>query len=481
MTEQRTDDLIQFASELSFSTTDEAIESSLETIEGLETQLAEMVDEPENRESVGTFADDEYNALLDTYGEPRSGSDGGALNGLQFAVKDCIAARDLRMTCGVTDFSYVPDDDAVVVERLLDEGAALIGKSNMEPFAFGPTGERSEFGPVENPLEDGHISGGSSSGSGAAVGGGLVDFALGTDTGGSVRIPAACCGVVGIKPTHGMVPRYGFVDLVPWTDTIGPLAKDVSTAATVLETMAGHDPRDPSSSHVAVEALSERVNEPDTDVVIGLADALLAASDDEVADAVVGAVEELAAETDATVEHVSLDLSEISEAYPFLVGEFAWAIKQNGILRGQGTGYNQEFRAAFAEYTENHEFNEYITARALPAAYLDEVSDGRSNVALRRRTIEFKKQVVELFDDIDVLASPTLRTLPPERNAIGVYRDALNVTGNTLPFSFSGHPAATVPVETVDGLPVSTQIVTPQFEDGTALQVARHLERRAAI
>jgi len=150
-------------------------------------------------------------------------------------VKDNIAVRGLRTTCGAAEFCWVPPFDAVAVERLLAAGAACVGKANMEPFAFGRTGTRSEFGAVRNPRDDRLISGGSSSGSTAAVAVGLVDAALGTDTGGSVRVPAACCGVVGVNPSAGLAPRHGVVPLDPATNiVVGPMASDVATAADVL-------------------------------------------------------------------------------------------------------------------------------------------------------------------------------------------------------------------------------------------------------
>jgi aspartyl-tRNA(Asn)/glutamyl-tRNA(Gln) amidotransferase subunit A len=477
MSENDTDELSALGDELSFDTDEETLESVREIVEGIEPQLEALVPETEPNESVGSFSDDGYNALLDVYDEPRSESDTGPLAGLEFAVKDCIALADLEMTCGVEAFSYVPSTDAVVAERLLEAGADAVGKANMEPFAFGPTGEHSEYGAPTNPAAPDRVPGGSSSGSGAAVAGELVDFALGTDTGGSVRLPAACCGVVGIKPTHGLVPRHGFVDLVPWTDTIGPLARDVETAATVLETMAGHDLRDPTSSHVEIGSLTDGLEELDGDgLTVELVESLVDAADSEVADPVVDTTEELADEYGVTVEGVSVDLSEISKVYPFLVGDFSWVIRQDGIIRGQGTGYEEGWRAAMAEFLENHEFNEYITSRALPAAYLDERTGGRSYVALRQRAIEFQRQVAEVFEDVDLLVTPTTRIVPPEYETIGVYKDSLGMTGNTVPFSFAGTPAVTVPVGDVDGVPVSAQVVAPKFEDGRAIRGARLIE-----
>lgn len=209
-----TDSLAEFGDELAYATDEETLEEVRAIINEIEPEIDEITVDSEPSESVGSFSTDDYNALLDLYDEPRGGSNGGPLAGLTCAIKDCIAVKNLRMSCGLKDFTYVPNYDAAVVERLLMDGADVVGKANMEPFAFGPTGENSEYGSPTNPAAPNRVPGGSSSGSGAAVAADLVDFALGTDTGGSVRLPAACCGVVGIKPTHSLVPRHGFVDLV---------------------------------------------------------------------------------------------------------------------------------------------------------------------------------------------------------------------------------------------------------------------------
>lgn len=171
---------------------------------------------------------------------PRYGDGIGVLDDLTVVIKDNLAVADLAMTAGLADFSFVPSFDPMVITRLLGASATLIGKANMDAFAFGSTGEFSDFGPVDNPVVDGTVPGGSSSGSAVAVVAGLVDAALGTDTGGSVRQPPACCGLVGVTPTHRFGPRHGLMEFTLSTDTIGPMARDVVTAAGVLEVIAGH-------------------------------------------------------------------------------------------------------------------------------------------------------------------------------------------------------------------------------------------------
>lgn len=425
----------------------------------------------------GHRAADDHNALLAVYDEPRVESGHGSLVGTTVALKDNIAVADLEMTCGSDAYSVVPSFDASVVERLLEEGAGVVGKANMEPFAMGPTGEFSDFGHVENPLDASRVAGGSSSGSGAAVAAGTVDVALGTDTGGSVRIPAACCGIVGVKPSHTLVPRYGFVDFAPSLDTIGPLARDVETAATVLEAIAGPDRRDPTTS--TARAVDDLTDLDDADGLrVGLPSTPFSRSADAVADAVRTAATRLE-DVDIEVSEVPLDLAEIEAAY-LTVGsaEFVWLLDGDGVVRGHGSGYNEELRAAFRAARERG-LGEHVARRVLPPAFLDARSAGRTYARARREGIAFEERLDEAFESVDALVMPTLRDLPPEVGETTTRADFLPIVGNTAPFNIAGTPAVTVPVTDEGRVPISAQVVAPRFDDGLALRVAHALERCA--
>lgn len=183
-----------------------------------------------------------------------SGKDRGPLQGIPVAVKDVFSTRGIRTTCGSRFFQdYVPDEDAAVVERLKSAGAVIVGKTNMHELAYGVTSTNPHFGAVRNPWHLERIPGGSSGGSGSAVAAGLVFMAMGSDTGGSIRIPAAFCGTVGLKPTFGRVSRYGVLPLDFTLDHMGPLTRCVRDAALVLNALAGFDPRDDSSSSRPVD------------------------------------------------------------------------------------------------------------------------------------------------------------------------------------------------------------------------------------
>jgi aspartyl-tRNA(Asn)/glutamyl-tRNA(Gln) amidotransferase subunit A len=460
------------ADRLGFEPPAELLEQSLETARSLRETAAEL-DAPDDV-SVTTEPEvepsDDRGALLATYEDPRREAETGPLAGETVAVKDNIAAADLPMTCGSERVATTPAVDAAVVERLLAAGGTLVGKTNMDAFALGPSGEFSDYARVENPVAPDRVPGGTSSGSGVAVAAGRVDAALGTDTGGSIRIPAACCEVVGVKPTHGYVPRHGFVSFGPSLDTIGPLARDVDTAARALAVTSGADPRDPTSAGTPPSDPADPLDRGG-EVTVGLPGSFFGASDDGVAEAVRSAVGD--APLDATP--VSLPLGAVEAAY-FLIGatEFIWYVDQGGTVRGQGPDYSAAVRA-FVAASKETDLGDHITRRVLPSAYLDAETDGDAYWRARREAISFRRRVDAALSEVDALVLPTIRTLPPEYGQMGSVEDMLTLLGNTAPFNLSGHPATSVPVERVDGLPVSAQVVGPRFGDLDTLSIAARL------
>ncbi len=196
----------------------------------------------------------------------------GKLAGLAIAVKSNINVSGFRATCASRTLeNYVAGYDATVVERIKKEDGIILGVTNMDEFACGSSGETSCFGPTRNPSALGRIPGGSSSGSAAAVAAGFCDIALGTDTGGSIRNPASHCGVIGFKPTYGLVPRYGLIDLAMSLDQIGPLSRDVSSAALMLDVVAGHNPRECTTLSNGVFDFSDNLSDDVSGFRVGFA------------------------------------------------------------------------------------------------------------------------------------------------------------------------------------------------------------------
>lgn len=436
----------------------------------LENKFEGFEEEYEDLAKAEIEPSDKYNALLDVYNNPRSENSKGLLKDLDIAIKDNIAVKGLYMTIGSKNMSYVPSFDATVVERLLDEGASIVGKANMDKFAVGPMGEWSDFENPINPIDKKRVPGGSSSGSGVAVATGMVDAALGSDTGGSIRSPAGLVGIVGVRPTHRLVPRHGFVENKPSYDTIGPLARDVTTAAKVLEVIAGYDPRDPTSSRKSIGELSTKLDDWD-DLTIGLVTTTLDLASDEVAQSIKKLSDKLSNVPDVEIVDVELEFDNADFAYSLLGTENTQRIKESYITRGFGVQYEPELQSAL----KDAKFSKHISQRMLPGTLLDEKTNGMSYVKGKQKAIEFEKELTNLFEEVDLLLTPTHRMLPPKIGEIQNSEDGIKYNF-TKPFSLYNGPSVAVPAGEFDGLPISAQIAAPRFNDLEALQGAKVIE-----
>jgi len=395
----------------------------------------------------------------------------GPLAGKTVAVKDNISTEGVRTTCGSAMLEeYVPPYDATVVDNLLDAGATIPGKTNMDEFGMGTTTETSAFGPVENPAAPGHVPGGSSGGSAAVVAAGDADLALGTDTGGSVRCPAAFCGVVGIKPTYGLVSRYGLIAYANSLEQIGPIAPSVEEAAELLEVIAGPDERD-ATTHDARDHGTDYEYAPAADgdvdgLEIGVPTELLDGAEDTVVEQFWAAIEELEAQG-ASYHEVSLpSLEHAVEAYYVIAMSEASSnlARFDGVRYGKSGGYDGNWNDSFAKSREEG-FGEEVKRRvllgtyALSAGYQDKyykkAQDARAWV---------QQDFDEAFEDADVLASPTMPITPFEMGES--LDDPLKMylaDANTTPVNLANLPAISVPVGDDSELPVGLQIVGPSF------------------
>ena len=386
----------------------------------------------------------------------------GPLHGVPVAVKDVFCTRGVRTTCGSKLFeNLVPDHDAAVVERLHAAGAVMIGKTGMHELAYGITSNNPHFGAVRNPWNPDCVPGGSSGGSGSAVAAEMVFMAMGSDTGGSIRIPAAFCGTVGLKPTTGRVSRYGVLPLDFTLDHMGPLTRGVRDAGIVLQALAGHDPRDDSSSRVPVGDYVP----PDRVSVAGLRVGVPQSFyyerlDEDVARAVQAALAKLA-ELGARVELVEVpDIAAINAiARVILLSEASAAMTPYLDRRG-------DFGADVLALLDQ--------GRLLPAT--DYVNAQR----LRRL---YQVQFSRVWKNVDVLLTPTCPNTAPrigqtEVTLGGVAEDArLASTRLVRGINLLGLPALAVPCGlSRGGMPVSAQIIGRAFDEATVLRVGAALE-----
>jgi len=430
----------------------------------------------------------DYNAYVTV--EAIEGNDDGPLAGKTVAVKDNISTEGVRTTCGSAMLDdYVPPYDATVVERLKGAGATIPGKTNMDEFGMGTTTETSAFGPVENPAAPGHVPGGSSGGSAAVVAAGDADMALGSDTGGSIRCPAAFCGVVGIKPTYGLVSRYGLVAYANSLEQIGPIAPTVEEAAELLEVIAGPDGRDattrapPNADATGEDGASvDYASAADGDVDgldIGVPTELVDGADERVTEVFWDAIADL---EDRGASYHEVDLPSVEYAvesyYVIAMSEASSNLARfDGVRYGRSGGYDGNWNETFAQ-SRKEGFGDEVKRRvllgtyALSAGYHDKyyakAQDARAWI---------QQDFDEALDEADVLASPTMPVPPMELGES--LEDPLTMylaDANTTPVNMANLPAISVPAgETDEGLPVGLQFVGPAFGERAIIRAGSAL------
>jgi aspartyl-tRNA(Asn)/glutamyl-tRNA(Gln) amidotransferase subunit A len=383
---------------------------------------------------------------------------------------------------------YVPPYSATVVDRLTDAGATVVGKTNMDEFGMGTTTETSAFGATRNPADPERVPGGSSGGSAAAVAAGEADIALGSDTGGSVRCPAAFCGVVGIKPTYGLVSRYGLVAYANSLEQIGPIAGTVEEAAAVLDAIAGPDPHDGTTRDLSeVDGAAPDASyaaAADADVgalTVGVPTELFEGADERVVETVEAAIADLEAQGAETTEISLPSVEHAVQAYYVI----AMAEASSNLARFDGVRYGNRaesdgnWNESFAE-TRDEGFGAEVKRRillgtyALSAGYHDKyyqkAQDARAWV---------RQDFEEAFADVDVIASPTMPVVPFELGES--LDDPLRMylaDANTTPVNLANLPAISVPAGEADGLPVGLQLVGPKFGEETVIRAASAVEER---
>ena len=413
------------------------------------------------------------------------GDDGGALDGWDVGVKDNIFVAGVEMTCGSQVLEgYVPNRDATVVTRLLQAGADILGKTNMDDMAMTTTGH-SAYGPIRNPHDDTRLAGGSSGGSAVAVATGDVDVALGSDQGGSVRIPAAFCGVVGHKPTYGLVPYTGCIGIEHAIDHPGPIGPDVESVARTLSVIAGSNERDlRAHAPVPTEPYEDALDGDVSDLTIGVLEEGFNRenADEGVHHVAREAIDVLAGQV-ASVEETSVSLHEDAHAIHSVCASEGLldALMGEGLGHGWKAWYSRSWVEMFGKVrrTQADDFPAMLKLMVLVGAYMNQEYHSQYYAHGMNRAIELTERYDEEFEEYDLLAMPTtVVTAPrhrPERDQFDRLRED-EVVSNTKPFNRTGHPGISVPVGTVDGLPVGLMLVGPRFDDAMVLNAASALE-----
>ena len=413
-----------------------------------------------------------------------AGQDPGPLAGVPVAYKDNICTKAIPTTCSSRMLEgWHPPYNATVVERLTAAGAVMVGKTNLDEFAMGSSTEHSAFGPTANPLDLTRVPGGSSGGSAAAVAAGFAPLALGSDTGGSIRQPAALCGVVGVKPTYGRVSRYGLVAFASSFDQIGPLTTTVADAATAFEILAGHDPADSTSIPEAAPPCTAALEKGVEGLRVGVITELLEGIDSDVVERLTAAADALVG-AGAKVGTASVPAVEYGLTAYYLI---APAEASSNLARFDGTRYGLRVEADNVEQmnllTRRQGFGDEVIARvmlgtfALSAGYYD----AYYAKAQRLRTLT-QREFAAAYADFDVLLSPTS---PSVAFPFGDRADPMlmyRCDTCTIPSNLTGDPAMSVPFGTgQDDLPVGVQVLAPAMAEPVMFQVAAELERQAQL
>lgn len=418
------------------------------------------------------------------------GASRGRLRGRTVAFKDNILVAGVPMMNGASTLEgYVPDTDATVVTRVLDAGGIVAGKAHSEYFCTSGGSHTNATGPIRNPHDPGRTAGGSSSGCAALLASGEVDLAVGTDHGGSCRIPASFCGVVGMKATFGLVPYTGTMPIDMTIDYVGPMTRNVADNALLLEVLAGADGIDPNQRGIRTAKYTKALGQG----VEGLRIGVLAEgfghenSDPEVDHAVRNAAATLAG-LGATVEEVSVPLHRASAAIwtpIYIEGLVVSMMHDNGYGKNRAGDYVPSLMRYHAGWREQtHRFGPQTKLVLLTGQYMTEAYGGLYYAKAQNLRPRLTAAYDAALAECDLLLMPTLpMTAPPlpphDASAAEIVARALEMVPNTPAFDLTGHPAISVPCGTLDGLPVGLMLVGRHFEEATVYRAAQAWEQAA--
>lgn len=410
-----------------------------------------------------------------------AGKECGKLAGVPVALKDNMCTRGVPTTCSSKILEgWKPPYDATVVTRLQQAGAVIVGKTNLDEFAMGSSTENSAFGPTRNPLDTSRVPGGSSGGSAAAVAAGFAAAGFGSDTGGSIRQPAALCGVVGVKPTYGLVSRYGLIAFASSLDQIGPFSHSVADAALLLEVIAGHDPMDSTSIPQSAPSLQGALSQGVKGMRIGRIVDLPEGSEPEVLARVDVAYHALRA-AGATIVDVTLPSMSFGLTAYYLI---APAEASSNLARYDGVRYGLRVEAedinAMYGATRSAGFGDEVKRRIMLGTYALSAGyyDAYYGKALKVRRV-IADDFARIYADCDAIISPTSPTVAfPLGSKTNDPLTMYLCDVFTIPSNLSGDPAMSVPFGTgAHGLPVGVQVLAPALGEHAMFRVAAELER----
>jgi len=406
----------------------------------------------------------------------------GRLAGVPVAIKECISTEGIQTTCSSNILrGYVPPFDATVVERLKREGAIVMGKNNMDEFAMGTSTETSCFGPTHNPWDLDRVPGGSSGGSAAAVAGGEAPCSLGSDTGGSVRCPASFCGIVGLKPTYGLVSRFGLIAYANSLEQIGPLTNTVEDTAMLMEIIAGHDWRDSTSTQMEKGSYLAGLNDGVQGLKVGIPEEYFGEGVDPLVEKAVWDAVSTLEGLGASWQKVSLPHTKYALAAYYVI---AMSEASSNLARFDGLRYglrmdeDADWHTTFSEIRAAG-FGPEVKRRILLGTYaLSAGYYGRYYLkALKVRTL-IKDDFIRALKDVDILASPTM---PMPAFKIGErINDPLSLYMAdvfTVPINLAGVPAISVPCGFAGNLPIGLQLIGRHFGEDTLLRAAHAFEK----
>jgi aspartyl-tRNA(Asn)/glutamyl-tRNA(Gln) amidotransferase subunit A len=406
------------------------------------------------------------------------------LNGIPIAIKDNLCTQDVRTTCGSKILgNYIPPYNATAVKKVLQSGAVLVGKTNLDEFGMGSSTENSAFGPTHNPVNPEYVAGGSSGGSAAALAAGETVLALGTDTGGSIRQPSAFCGVVGIKPTYGRVSRYGLISYASSLDQIGALARSVEDCALLLNVICGHDRLDSTSADVQKPDFRRSLNKDIKGLRIGLPrEYFVEGLDPKIKALVMNAVEHLE-KNGARVRDISLPHAKYAVSTYYLI---ATAEASSNLARYDGVKYgfrsNGDISDSIKMYeaTRSEGFGKEVKRRIMLGSYVLSAGyyDAYYLKAQQARAL-IKEDFDRAFADVDCMLTPVSPCTPFKLGEkIDEPLQMYLVDIYTVSLNLAGLPGISINCGLADGLPVGFQLIGKPFDEEVLLRVGHAYEKR---